>query len=182
MSKPVITKMPSTPCIRSDGFTLVEFVITFIVIGILSAVVLTNFNARIQHSANTQADEFRRNLSHLQLLAISQGVRLKLTVTSSNYSVCTASTSPCNSGSALTDPAAGLSTAPTAGQTFSVTMADGVSFTQGAGDYFFDTLGRPVTAATGSTLKPDMSPFTLRGSGHDVSVTVLPLTGFAQTS
>jgi MSHA pilin protein MshC len=160
---------------RSGGFTLVELVIVMIVIAIMSAIVMAQVGADTKHSVTTQADQLRRNLSHLQLLAISQGARLKLTVTSGGYSVCAASTTNCTLAAAITDPATG--------QRFSVDVAiDGVSFSQGAGDYYFDSLGRPVSAASGPTLKPDMSIFTLSGGGRSVTVTVLPVTGFAQTT
>lgn len=158
------------------GFTLVELVITIIVMGILSAVVLTNIGAKAQHSVTAQADEFRRALSHMQLLAISQGVRLKLSVVAAGYSVCTALTATCDAASAINDPATG---AP-----FSVALTDGAAFTSGTGNYYFDSLGRPVSAATGAALVTGTTSFSLNGVGRatDVTVAVLPITGFAQTA
>lgn len=160
--------------IRSTGFTLVELIIAIILMGILSAIVMININAPAQHSVTTQADQLRRDLSHMQLLAISQGVRLKLTVTSGNYSVCLASAGTCSVTNAINDPATG--------QNFSVNLTDPVTFTQGVGDYYFDSLGRPVLAASGAALSSGTSPFTLSGSGRSVTVSVLPITGFAQTT
>lgn len=158
------------------GFTLIELVITIIVLGILSAVVLTNINAKAQHSVTAQADEFRRNLSHLQLLAISQGGRLQLSVGSGGYSVCTAATATCDTASAINDPATG---AP-----FSFALTDGAAFTSGTGTYYFDSLGRPVAAATGAALVTGTISFNLNGVGRatDVTVSVRPITGFAQTA
>lgn len=170
MSKRLMTKMPSTPPIRSGGFTLVELVITIILIGILSAVVMTNISAKAQHSVTTQADEFRRNLSHLQLLAISQGVRLRLTTASTGYTVVVCTTSACTATNALADPATG--------QNFSVPLTDGVTFSS-ASTLDFDSLGRPQS---GGSLITTASSYTLSGSGRCVSVTVLPITGFAQTN
>jgi len=166
---------------HGGGFTLIEFVIAIALIGIMSAVVLINLNTRNQHSVTTQADEFRRALSHMQLLAISQGARLKLTVTSTNYSVCAAATVTCNAASAILDPT--MDNPASAGR-FSVALTDGASFTLGTGDYYFDSLGRPVAAAAGTTLKPGTTTFKLNGVGRatDVTVTVLPITGFAQTA
>ena len=160
----------------ASGFSLIELTIVLVIVGILSAVAVTNIDTRAKHSATVQADEFRRALSHLQLLTISQGSRLKLTVTSSGYSVCAAATSPCNAAGAITDTATG--------SPFSDTLTDGVSFISGTGDYFFDSLGRPVAAATGATLVTTSSTFSLNGVGRAtaVSVTVLPITGFAQTA
>lgn len=163
----------STHYSRSAGFSLVELVITILLIGILSTVLLINVTAKAQHSVSVQADQFRRNLSHLQLLAISQSARLRLTVTSGNYSVCLASlNASCTMGNAIFDPATG--------NKFSVDLTDPVTFTQGTNDYYFDTLGRPVLA--GSSLKTDTSSFTLSGGGRSVNVSVTPITGFAQTA
>ena len=158
------------------GTTLIELIVTMVVVGILSAVVVANLDASAKHSATTQADEFRRALSHLQLLALNQGSRLKLSVTSSDYSVCAAVTTPCNASGAITDTATG--------NPFSTTLVDGASFISGTGDYYFDSLGRPVTAATGSSLISTTSTFALNGVGRTtaVTVTVLPITGFAQTA
>ncbi len=164
---------------RARGFTLIELVITIVILGIISAVVMINFGAKAQHSVTAQADEFRRNLSHLQLLAISQGARLKLTVAPTSYSVCLAAlTGTCDANSAIIDPATGAR--------FSVPLVDGAQFTSipGNGSYYFDTLGRPVQAATGSLLVEGTTIFNLNGVGRaaPVTVTVLPITGFAQTA
>ena len=163
---------------RERGFSLIELVITIVVIGILSAVVMINIGAKAQHSVTVQADEFRRNLSHIQLLAISQGVRLKLTVASGSYTVAACPTAAC--GVAVTDPATG--------QNFSVPLTDDVQFTAGVANspYYFDTIGRPVAGASGAALVTDPTKlsFSLNGVGRatDVTVTMLPITGFAQTA
>lgn len=170
---------------RRRGFSLVELVIVIVVLGILSAVVITNIGAKTQHSVTTQADQFRRNLSHLQLLAISQGARLKLVVTPAtlptpdSYSVCLADVVTCDSSTALPDD-------PVSGGRFSVNLTDGVKFTDPAvaTPYYFDSLGRPVQDATGSALVSGTTTFKLNGVGRatPVTVTVLPITGFAQTN
>lgn len=160
----------------ASGFTLIELVVTFVILGILSAVVILNFGAKTQHGVITQANELRRNLSHIQLLAISQGVRLQLRVEGGGYSVCLA-TQSCSyliPGNAITDPATG--------DKFNVTLSD-ASFTLGTGLHYFDTLGRPVSSATVSpALVTTPVKFTLSGGEQTASVTVLPVTGFAQAS
>ena len=158
--------------IRCRGFTLIELVITMVMMGILSAVVVTDISARAQHSVTTQADQFRRNLSHLQLLAISRGARLRLTVAAggAGYSVATCATSACTTRSALVDPETGAN--------FSVVL-DGVTLSPAGNILDFDSLGRPQS---GGSLITATRSYTLTGSGRSVSVTVLPVTGFAQTS
>lgn len=158
--------------LRCRGFTLIELVITLVMMGILSAVVVTDISARAQHSVTTQADQFRRNLSHLQLLAISRGARLRLTVAAGGggYSVATCATSACTTRSALVDPETGAN--------FSVVL-DGVTLSPAGNILDFDSLGRPQS---GGSLITATRSYTLTGSGRSVSVTVLPVTGFAQTS
>lgn len=167
---------------KSSGFTLMELVITIVIISIMTAVVLMNIGAKAQHGVTTEADMFRRDLSHLQLLAISQGVRLQMTVTSGGYTVTSCSTINSGNGNctgAFTDPATGVG--------FSVTLTD-AHFTTGTGisgpgNYWLDSLGRPVSAATGATLLSNATVFKLSdgSSSRCVTVTVRPITGFATT-
>ena len=161
--------MRSTSHTRQCGFTLIELVTTIVVIGILSAVVMANINARAQHSVTTQADQLRRDLSHIQMLAISRGRRLRLTTTSTTYTVAVCTTSACGATTALTDPATG--------QNFSVTLTNGVTIAGSTLD--FDSLGRPQS---NGSLTTGSWTYTLSGSGRSVAVAVLPLTGFAQTT
>lgn len=165
------TIMPTNYPNPSSGFTLVEFIVTIIVIGILSAVVLTNLNTVAQHSVITQADEFRRNLSHIQLMAISQGQRLRLSVNAggTSYSVVSCNTSACTATSAVTDPATGQNP-------FSVTLTDGVTIAPTSSTLDFDSLGRPQS---GGSLITGTKTYTLSGSGQSAFVGVLPITGFA---
>ncbi len=155
-----------------NGFTLLEFVIIILLIGILSATVSLKLSAPGQYSVTTQADAFRRDLSHIQLLAISTDQRLHLSVNTQGYTVATCKTSACLATNPLTDPATG--------QNFSVTLTDGVTFSS-ASTLDFDSLGRPQSGGNLIATNPART-YTLSGSGRDVLVKVLPITGFAQTS
>lgn len=157
---------------QSKGFTLVELIITIIVMGILSAVVLTNLNASAQHSVTIQADELRRNLSHVQFMAISQNKRLRLSVNDAgnNYTVTACINAACAVPAAVTDLATG--------ENFSVNLKDNVTFAAANRNSIldFDSLGRPQV---GAVLIAAIRTFTLSGSGNSVSVSVRPITGFA---
>lgn len=155
--------------ILRNGFTIVEFVIVMLIIGILSTVVALQFSAQGKHSVTVQADQFRRDLSHLQLIAISQSKRLKLSTASGGYTAAVCTTSACGATTALTDPVTGVP--------FSVTLTDGVALAP-AGTLDFDSLGRPQT---GGSLVTATQTYTFSVTGRSVSVTVLPITGFAQT-
>lgn len=155
---------------RNAGFTLVELVIAMVLVGVLSAVAVTKISAQAQHSVTVQADEFRRNLSHMQLMAISQGLRLRLLVNAAgtNYSVFSCLTSACTVTNAATDPATG--------QNFSLNLTDGVTMAPVSSSLDFDSLGRPQS---GGTLISAARSYVLRGSGNCVAVDVRPITGFA---
>lgn len=160
--------MPDKSCNAYRGFTLVELVITIIIISVLSAVAISNITARNQHSVTVQADQFRRALSHLQLLAISQSLRLRLSTSSTNYTAVSCTTSACTSTAALTDPATG--------QSFSVDLTDGAAIAPANNILDFDSLGRPQSSGS---LKITTSTYTLSGNGNCVQISVLPITGFA---
>jgi type II secretory pathway pseudopilin PulG len=152
-----------------------EFIVVTVMIGILSAAVMTNMQAGFRHSVTTQADQFRRNLSHIQMLAISRGSRLRLTVnaTGTNYTVVSCDTSACSTTSSVTDPATGLN--------FSMNLTDGVTLAPTSNTLDFDSLGRPQAGGSLITTIPART-YTLSGSSRSVQVTVQPITGFAQAS
>lgn len=146
------------------GVTLVELVVVVVVVSILAATVMIGFNSNKQHGVTVQADQFRRDLSRTQLLAISQGKRLRLTVVPADYRVYECPNAACASPSIVV-------MGP-------VTLTDAAFTASSTLD--FDTLGRPQTG--GSLI--DTSParaYTLSGSGNCVNVTVLPITGFASS-
>jgi MSHA pilin protein MshC len=164
---------PSSRYKLNKGFTLIELVITIIVVGILSAVVVPSMIAVTQHDATTAADELRRNISHVQLIAISQSQRLRLSVNAAgtNYTVLSCNNTACTSTTAVTDPATGA--------VFSVDLTNGVTFTFGANSTLdFDSLGRPQSNGSLIATIPART-YTISGSGHSVSVSVMPITGFA---
>jgi type II secretory pathway pseudopilin PulG len=158
------------------GVTLIELTTVLVLISLLATLVVVNLNAGVQHDVTTQADILRRDLSHLQLLAIGQSSRLQLTVTTNSYAVCSASASSCDASSAIYDPSTGGS--------FYVSLATGVTFSDGIGNHYFDGLGRPATAASGSGLATAPMSFTLQGGSRasGVTVKVQPITGFASTT
>jgi MSHA pilin protein MshC len=159
--------------ILRNGFTMVELVIVMLIIGILSTVVALQFGAQGKHSVTVQADQFRRDLSHLQLIAISQSKRLKLSTASGGYTVAVCTSSACGATTALTDPATGAA--------FSVTLSDGVALApvgSTLANLDFDSLGRPQS---GGSLVTVTQTYRFSVTGRLVDVSVLPITGFAQT-
>lgn len=149
---------------------MIELIMVLIVLGVLVAVTASRWNAT-DATAGYQADLLARNIRHMQILAMSWGQPLRLTVASPTYSVScvTASTTaPCNA-SPVIDPAAG--------NAFSETLANNVTLAGVAID--IDSLGRPVS---GGALLTANRVYTLTAGAQTWSVTVAPLTGFTTVS
>ena len=153
------------------GVTLIELVIVMVIVSLLAISVSMGLNSSTQHRVNLRADEFRRAVSHAQLLAISQGKRLRMNITTGGYTVVECTNTACSTVTeTITDPATG--------EPFSANLAaDNITATAATID--FDSLGRPQS---GGSLRTDSLPITFTGAGHSATVTILPITGFAQTS
>jgi prepilin-type N-terminal cleavage/methylation domain-containing protein len=161
------------------GYSLIELVMAIAILAIVSAMVTLSITAQTKNYVVTEADKLRRNLSHVQALALGWGARLRVTSSASGYAVTCRTAlgrSPCNAvDDAVTDPATGA--------TFSVALSSGVSLSQSGGTSSttldFDSLGRPVGA---TSLLDASTTYTLTGSSRTVSVAVLPITGFASAT
>lgn len=173
-------------CKALRGFTLVELIVVMIVISILAAVSIASITSKSAYSVNTQADQMRRDLNHLQFLASSWGVALQMNMTGSSgsYTGYTVTCPVAVTGTKCTS--AGLQpTDPATGQAFGVTFTDGVTITSTSpstcSTIAFDSLGRPTSGTSYLTTNP-VCTYTLSGNGRSISVYVRPLGGLAQTS
>lgn len=157
---------------RVKGFTLIELIMVMVVLGALAAVAATRWSAT-DATAGYQADLMARNIRHMQMLAMSWGQSLRLSVVAgTTYSVTcvTANTTvPCTAGGAVIDPASG--------KTFSESLVYNVTLAGTAMD--IDSLGRPVN---GGALLTVNQVYTLTAGAQTWSVTVNPITGFAVVS
>jgi len=146
---------------RVAGFTLIELIIVIVVVGIISAFVVSRAMPRAGEStAGYQAQQFANDLRHAQMLAMTWGKDLNFTTATASYSVSCASgsTGPCAS-SPVIDP--GHSGA------FAVAL-DNVTLSP-ATTLTFDIVGKPSSAAS----------FTLAADGVTMAtVTVAAGTGF----
>ena len=68
------------------GFTLIELVVTVVIISIIAAVVAYRIGAATENAVVNNADQLRRNLSHVQALALGWGAKLRLTTASNGLS------------------------------------------------------------------------------------------------
>ena len=172
-------------CWYVRGFTLFEILVVLVLASLLAAFVAVSTSSVAQSSVIDQADKLRRDVSHLQVLAMGWGVALRLTASSTGYSVT------CQSATAGT-PCAALGDTPidpATGQAFSVTLTNGVLLSPAGTSLDFDSLGRPISGTTLISNNPvnlglgASSPtFSLTGGGNTAYVTIRPITGFAERS
>lgn len=156
------------------GYTLIELIVVMLVISILGATVMLRMSTASDRAAMTHADQLRRDFAHAQALALSWGVSLRFSIAADKKSysfICRAT--------AVNTPCTVLNTKPidpATGAEFSVTLAEGVLISPGAGTLDFDSMGRPIS---GSTLLSASNVYTVSGAAKTVTVTVQPITGFA---
>jgi len=149
---------PQSP-VRVLGFTLIELIVVVVLVGILSAFVVSRAMPRAGDSttAGYQAQRLASDLRHAQMLALAWGRALTFTASGNSYSVvCVATGGPCvSTTSPVVDPGRD--------GPFTVNM-EGVSV---SGSTTFDILGKPSAAAS----------FTLSSGG---TVSVAADTGFVK--
>lgn len=143
-------------------------VLALVLLAVLSFVLVPRFSTLGDAGLNHQAEQLRRDISRIQLMATSQAQRLRLVVSASGYRVVACS-DPSTCGTApVTDPQAGAS--------FDVALSGGAAFSAPS-QLDFDSLGRPANA---SGLLAAITPLTLERGNRSVRVDVLPLTGYAR--
>ncbi len=151
------------PCRKKTqpGFTLVEMITVLAVLLIVSLYAVTKNGNSGAYSLLSQAETMASDIRHAQTLAATWGRSVRITTTSTGYSVScvtTTGTSPCNV-SPVIDPATGAS--------FAVTLENGATLSP-AGTLDISSIGRPSAAAS----------YTLSAGTGSKTVNVAALTGF----
>lgn len=177
--------------VNQGGFTLFEVVVVVVLVSILAGTMMLKTTPVSDRAAINQADQLRRDLTHIQVLALGWSVALRLTVSSTGYTITCRSTNfgtPCTTtGGTPIDPATG--------EEFKRTLTDNVSIAAActSGDSStdcsivdFDSLGRPwgLSGSTYSLLSTNPArTYTLTGGTRsDIKVYLRPITGFAEAS
>jgi prepilin-type N-terminal cleavage/methylation domain-containing protein len=158
---------------RIRGFTLIELVMVIVVVSILGVVVLTRYHEPAETAVSIEADRLGRDIRHVQLLAMTWGQTLRLTMAGTSYGVTCASgsaTPPCNGALPVNDPAI---TDQSGNPAFTRTLQSGITVAGAALD--LDALGRPVS---GGVLINGDTTYTLTGGSETSTVTAARLTGF----
>jgi type II secretory pathway pseudopilin PulG len=152
---------------RASGHSLLELTVVAAVVGVLASVAAVGFQQPSGQYLTLETDQLRRNLSHVQMLAISRSQRMKLSANGDHYAVQACESSACTAPVTLTDPATG--------RPFTVALQNGARITSAA-PLYLDTLGRPASA-TGVVTSDPAVRFQLTLDGRTTQVDVAPLTG-----
>lgn len=146
-----------------SGFTLVEFIIVLVLLGIFSAVVSIRWRSAGAYTVRAQADLLAANIHHAQNLSSTQGRLLRLNVYPDQYCATVPPETAC--ANAIKDPATS--------KPFHVVLANAVLLTGSSTD--FDSLGRPIDSAGLITIA---RKFQLAADATTWSVILAPNTGF----
>lgn len=122
---------------KPDGFTLVELVVTLVIIGALAAASAPLFFSKQSFEQSGFFDETLSAVRYAQKLAVTSGCTVRVNITASGYSLLrAASVATCNSGPYTTD----VVDPSDPGRPFARTAPAGVTLTIVSID--FDPLGR----------------------------------------
>jgi hypothetical protein len=124
------------------------------------------------------ADSLRRDLGHIQSLALTYGIALRLNLSTTGYMVtCLATVPPCATvGGTLIDP--------TTSHAFAVTFPSGLTMTglnSSNATVDFDSIGRPISSGTLIATNPART-LALTGASKTSYIYLRPITGFAEVS
>lgn len=198
--------IPAKASLQS-GFTMIEFVLVLTIIAILSArlgSVVLNSNTSQQMALVKHTEQLRRDIAHLQALALNTGAAFRLNIGRETQNVCTTTATgtsctqipslykywitctrviaatPCvNTTDTVIDPVTGQELKTVLDNGVSLTATDASSATVSTVD--FDSVGRPVSGANLIASNPARS-FTLSAASKTATVALRPITGFVEVS
>ncbi len=128
------------------GFTLVELVVTLIVVGILASVAVPRLMGRQGFESRGYFDAAVGALRYAQKLAISQRRNVFAGVTATTVTLCYSSTFPCAGANQVLDPVTGSTGFTVDAQRGDPVITPAITVTP-ATVFGFNPLGQPITAA-----------------------------------
>lgn len=123
---------------RQSGFTLVELVMTMVIVGIIAAVALPRFFDSSVFQSRGFADQVQATLRYAQKAAIAQRRFVCVAFTANSITLATGTTAACGAPLA----------SPTGDASYVINAPAGITFTVAPVNFGFDALGRPSLAQT----------------------------------
>ncbi|HET6720168.1 MAG TPA: type II secretion system protein [Rhodocyclaceae bacterium] len=162
--------------VRSDGFTMIELVVTMIIIGILAVSILPRFDSLGSFDAAGFADQTQSLLRYAQKSAIAQRRWVAVDVGATPPTLCSQTVFPtcaaaCAGGTGVTPIAlpGGSAARPRASTSFKAGSSTVLCF---------DALGRPLAAGSAVPLTVAASLTVMEGAADFRTITVEPETGY----
>lgn len=138
------------------GFTLVELIMTMVIVGIISAVAVPRFFDTNVFQSRGFADQVQASLRYAQKTAIAQHRYVCAAFTTNSITLTIGATNTCGTNLA----------SPSGGATYSIAAPSGIAFAAIPTGFYFDALGRPSL------------PQTIAINGATNSITVEAETGY----
>lgn len=162
------------------GYTMIETIMVLLVVGILTATMLIRADSVVKRGVPDQANILIRDLRHIQSIALTSGIALRLNVTATGYFVCLATALRCASvADAMTDPATSQRFAVTLPSALTIIAVNSLDVATAWVD--FDSIGRPSAGSALIATDPVLT-FRLTGASSTLSVKLHPITGFSEVS
>ena len=156
------SRNPHTPARQQSGFTLVELVITIVIMGILASVAAPRFFERNAFDERGYYEDTLAALRYAQKLAVATGCQVQVTITASNYTLKQRATT-CTSGAFTGD----VFNPGNPGNAYTKAAPSGLTLTP-ATTLTFNGLGQVSGGAT---------TITLTGTADTRSITLVTETG-----
>jgi len=118
---------------KNRGFTLVELVMTMVIIGIMGAVAAPRFLDNNTFKSRGFADQVKASLSYAQKVAVAQHRFVCVAFTSTSVTLTLGATSACGT----------TMQSPTSSGGYVINAPSGISFSATPSNFNFDSLGKP---------------------------------------
>lgn len=149
---------------KKSGFTLIELTIVIVILAIISTIVIVKWPSS-NINLNADAQQLASEIRYTQSLAFSHGVRYRLNLTSTSYSITDIS------GNAVVDPVTGSNST-------SLSSGNTATWTNLPNDLIaFDSNGNPYTDSGATTLLTSTAVITLTRGSVSRTISISPETG-----